>query len=519
VSDEFGKIDVGSGLTILGATKAFGATMALDDVDLRVEPGEIRALIGANGSGKSTLIKSLAGYHTLDQGRVFVKGRELALSRLGDEAKPAGLRFVHQDLALIPSLSIAENLALERGYIRGTMGTIDKKRQIERARSQLRTVGLHLDPRIEVSQLGPVEKTLVAVTRALDHVDPTANVLLLDEPTARLPQTDAQRLADILIRLAELGLPIVYVTHRLEEVYRLAQTITVLRDGRNVHEGLVRDLPRGELGTLISGSTKRRPPMAHRRTEAELKDRPPALKVTGMSTARLRDIDLSVESGEIVGVTGLVGSGRSELGRVVYGMQPYESGEIVIAGKAAPRPMTRAFASGSVGYSPQERRDGLLAGLMIMDNLAITSLEGMEVWYGVSKSAVRAKARKTITDLGVIPNDPDALIDALSGGNQQKVALGKWVRLDLDLLILDEPTQSIDVGAKVELMEAITARAKGLGMGVLWFDSDVDEIVRYSDRILVMTDGRITDEFREKPFAAADILLSVYGEGVLEVGR
>jgi ABC-type sugar transport system ATPase subunit len=143
----------------------------------------------------------------------------------------------------------------------------------------------------------------------------------------------------------------------------------------------------------------------------------------------------------------------------------------------------------------------------------------MEGWYGVSKSQVRSEARKTIRDLGVVPNDPDVLIDALSGGNQQKVALGKWVRLDLDLLILDEPTQSIDVGAKVELMEAITARAKGQGMGVLWFDSDVDEIVRYSDRILVMTDGRITDDFREKPFAAADILLSVYGEGVLEVGR
>jgi len=517
VSDDFDMTEVGSGLTIIGATKAFGATVALEDVDLRVEPGEIRALVGANGSGKSTLIKALAGYHTLDRGRVFVKGRELELSRLGEEAKSGGLRFVHQDLALIPTLSIAENLALERGYIRGALGTIDRRKQVDRARSQLRTVGFDLDPRIEVARLGPVEKTLVAVTRALDHVDPTRNILLLDEPTARLPHSDAQRLADTLIRLANLGLPIVYVTHRLEEVYSLAETITVLRDGRHVHEGLVRDIPKGELGTLISGSTKKRPPMARAGGSVELEGRPPALKLSNVSSGRLRNIDLDVESGEIVGVTGLVGSGRSELGRVVYGLQRYQSGQITIAGRVAESPLTRANETGRVGYTPQERRDGLMSGLKIMDNLAITSFAGMEAWYGVSKSAVRKSAQATITGLSVTPNDPDALIDALSGGNQQKVALGKWVRLDLDLLILDEPTQSIDVGAKVELLEAIKARAKGEGMGVLWFDSDVDEIVKHSDRIVVMTDGQISAEFRDKPFSASDVLLSVYGEGVLEV--
>jgi ribose transport system ATP-binding protein len=257
--------------------------------------------------------------------------------------------------------------------------------------------------------------------------------------------------------------------------------------------------------------------MARAGGSVELEGRPPALKLSNVSSGRLRNIDLDVESGEIVGVTGLVGSGRSELGRVVYGLQPYESGQVTISGRVADTPLTRANETGRVGYTPQERREGLMSGLKTMDNLAITSFAGMKAWYGVSKSAVRKSARATITGLSVTPNDPDALIDALSGGNQQKVALGKWVRLDLDLLILDEPTQSIDVGAKVELLEAIKARAKTEGMGVLWFDSDVDEIVKYSDRIVVMADGRVSAEFRDKPFSASDVLLAVYGEGVLEV--
>jgi ribose transport system ATP-binding protein len=505
-----------SGLSVRGASKTFGATVALDGVALEVAPGEIRALVGANGSGKSTLIKALAGYHTLDAGRVFAKGQELDLSRLGEEAKTAGLRFVHQDLALIPTMSVAENLALERGYTRGAFGSISKLRLLEHSRMRMKTIGLDVDPRVEVSRLGPVEKTLVAVTRALDEVEPSRNILLLDEPTARLPHDDASRLVENLLRLRDLGMPIVYVSHRLEEVHKMADTVTVLLDGREVYEGRVDDVKRGELSNLISGPSRRRRQIAQDAKTSNSLGRPPALHLSGVSTSRLRDIDLTVESGEVVGVTGLVGSGRSELGRVVYGLQSYDTGKITIAGEATDHPNTAAHRTSRVGYTPQERSDGLMAGLKIMDILAITSFRGLGSWLGVSNRLVRKMARKTIDDLAVVPRDPEALIDSLSGGNQQKVALGKWVRLNLDLLILDEPTQSIDVVAKVELMEAIRVRAREEGLGVLWLDSDIEELVKYSDRIVVMSDGRITAEFDEKPFDSSEILLSVYGDLAVE---
>ena len=507
------------GLDVTGARKAFGATVALDDVGVKLGPGEIRALIGANGSGKSTLIKALAGYHVLDAGRVVVKGRELNLHRLGEEAKAEGLRFVHQDLALIPTLSVAENLSLERGYIQNAFGSIDNSRQLEYARERLERVGLDVDPRAMISSLGPVERTLVAVTRALDDVDPTQNVLLLDEPTARLPQTDASRLIGNLLQLSDRGLPIMYVTHRLEEVYELAETITVLRDGRQVYEGRVDKLPMGELRALVTGLATEPTRATAARQVQDLTERALALEVKNLSSARLRDVNLTIRAGEILGVTGLIGSGRSELGRVVYGLQPYGSGSISIAGTAMGSPRSGATRDPRVGYNPQERRSGLLARLSITDNTTITSFSGSLTWYGLKKRSLRDATLKVIHDLRVLPSNPDAKIDALSGGNQQKVSLGKWVRMSLDLLILDEPTQSIDVGAKAEMMRAIRSRAREEGLGVLWLESDIDEIVKYSDRILIMVDGRIEDEFHERPFRAAEILASVYGDAAVAAGR
>ena len=426
--------DAPPALEVRGASKHFGRTRALVEVDLIVQPGAVRALVGANGSGKSTLIKALAGYHQLDAGTVAIHGTQLGSEALATQGRTTSLRFVHQDLALIPNLSIADNLGFSRGYAHDRFGTIRWGAETRRTREELASVGITADPRANVSTLGPVERTLLAITRALDHVDPRRNVLVLDEPTARLPQHEAARLVRQLRGLRDRGLPIVYVSHRLEEIHDIADDVTVLRDGREVFAGPIGELPIDEMRALITGlDTTRAPGEAIAPTTGARSVGRAVLEIKQVSSRGLHDIDLTVHAGEIVGITGLVGSGRSELGRIVYGLQRYLAGEIRIGGSMAASPTTNATAMPSVGYTPQERRDGLLSKLTVAENLTIGSFDGLSSWYGLSGSRVRRAAAEVIDLLRIKPGDPTKVIDVLSGGNQQKVGLGKWLRLPLEL--------------------------------------------------------------------------------------
>ena len=472
-------------LAVTGATKRFGNALALDDVSLSVAQGTICALLGANGSGKSTLIRALAGYHLLDAGAVQIHGEELNVHRLAEQGRAAGLRFVHQDLALIPDLSIMDNLALERGYVRDGSGTIRWRREEERVRRELASVGVEASPSERVAHLGPVDRTLVAIARALDRLDGNRNILVLDEPTARLPQSEAAKLISRLVALKERGLPIVYVTHRLDEVYKLADAVTVLRDGRAAFSGPLSTLSSDDLHKLITGVAvrmNRRPAAAAKSAGGKA-----VLEVMDVSSQRLTNVNLTVQRGEVVGVTGLIGSGRSELGRIVYGLQSRTGGEVRISGKQ----IDRALASRRIGYIPQDRRAGLFPALSVEENITITAAERLNQWFGLSPKRVRDAALQVIRAFQIRPADPLASVGILSGGNQQKVALGKWLQLPLDLIILDEPTQAIDIGTKQDLMTTIKERARAEGLAVLWLESDIEELVKYADRILVMSAGRI----------------------------
>jgi ribose transport system ATP-binding protein len=498
-------------LKVVGATKRFGNSLALDNASLIVEQGSVCALLGANGSGKSTLIKALAGYHVLDAGVVEAHGEELNAHRLADQGKLAGLRFVHQDLALIPDLSIADNLALGRGYFVDSIGSINWKKQEDWVRRDLSAVGLSVHPRERVANLGPVDRTLVAIARALDQLDSRRNILILDEPTARLPQSEASKLISRLEALKLRGLPIVYVTHRLDEVYRLADSVTVLRDGRVVFGGAVSKLAGDDLRRLITGTEQDdKPRVRSTRKSTSVSDLTPVLEIKNLSSQRLKAVSLNLHRGEVLGVTGLIGSGRSELGRIIYGLQPYMSGELTIAGKRMNKRHAGARPSQAIGYIPQDRRSGLFLNLSVGENVVITAVDRLVRWYGLSPRRVFEAARAAIRQLQVRPADPHALIANLSGGNQQKVALGKWLQLPLEILILDEPTQAIDVGTKQDLMTTIRDRARAEGLAVLWLESDVEELVRYADRILVMNNGQITAEFAEPPFELGEILAQTY---------
>jgi ribose transport system ATP-binding protein len=495
-------------LEVVGAVKTFGATRALAGVDLRVHPGSVTALLGANGSGKSTLIRALAGYHELDEGTIEVHGRAPGEA----DAEGMALRFVHQDLALIPTLSIADNLALGRGYVRDRFGSIRWRDEQQRVSRQLEDVGVRVDPQLEVQELGPVDRTLVAIARALESIDTRNDVLVLDEPTARLPAEEAVRLIDRLKALKARGLPILYITHRLEELRGFADHATVLRDGHEVYSGRFDALPFARLRELIAGlepgtGDKPTQPTAPQPRTADV-----ALRLRGVASERLRDIDLEVHAGEIVAVTGLVGSGRSELGRVVYGLQGFGEGEVAVGERAVAGPGTsKARTALDVGYLPQERVASLLAGLSVRENVVVASFDGMSSWYGLVSRRLRDAADEMIRLLQIRPPDPDGLVDVMSGGNAQKVAVARWLRIPLSLLVLDEPTQSIDVGAKTDLMEAIRDRARATGMGVLWLESDIEELVKYADRVLVMADGRIETELTDQPFSVAEIVAHSYG--------
>jgi ribose transport system ATP-binding protein len=492
---------------VTGATKRFGNSLALDDVSLNVAQGSICALLGANGSGKSTLIRALAGYHLLDAGIVRIHGEELNPHRLAEQGRAAGLRFVHQDLALIPDLSIMDNLALERGYVRDRAGSIRWRREEDRVRLELRTVGVEAAPRERVARLGPVDRTLVAIARALDHLDRSRSILVLDEPTARLPQSEAAKLIARLLALKERGLPIVYVTHRLDEVYKAADAVTVLRDGRETFSGPLSTLVGDDLRRLITGSAARRsrPAVASRARSDPMSDTV-VLEVDDVSSQRLKNLSLKLHRGEVLGVTGLIGSGRSELGRIVYGLQARTTGDVRINGK----PVDGTLESKDIGYIPQDRRAGLFPSLSVQENITITAADRLKQWYGLSPKRMRDSAVDVIRSFQIRPADPTTPVGILSGGNQQKIALGKWLQLPLKLIILDEPTQAIDIGTKQDLMTTIKSRARADGLAVLWLESDIDELVKYADRIIVMNAGRISAEFAEPPFSLPEVLAEAY---------
>ena len=395
-------------LRVTDATKRFGGTLALNAVSLNVRPHSIAALVGPDGSGKSTLIKALAGYHRLDSGTIEVFGQPI------DHQSDAGpdLRFVHQELALMPTLSIADNFASVNGYTRNRIGSIDWSVQYERVTEVLQQVSVFADPRTPVSDIGPVDRTLVAIARALHQMDVARGLLVLDEPTARLPLEQAMGLLGRLQSLRSQGLSVVYVTHRLQEVYEIADDVIVFGDGRSIHEGPLSDLPLERLQSLLAGA--RRP--GGRETiktlaDDSIHDQRPVLEGRDLRSRRLNGVNLVVRAGEVIAVTGLIGSGRSELGRVVYGLQRREAGDILIEGKPASFPVADTLRMNAVGYVPQERSAGVLYTLTLGDNLTISSFNGLKSWFGLSRARFRQVAQRTIDSLGIVSGGVDALIE------------------------------------------------------------------------------------------------------------
>lgn len=494
-----------------GLSKTYGQARVLDDARLSIGPGEIHALVGQNGSGKSTLVKILTGYHAPDPGgSIAVDGHVLALPVRWAEASAAGVSVVHQDLGLLDHLSVAENIGVG-GYIRsGVSRKIDWTAQVGVARRVLDRLDVPIDPRTPVAGLSAMRRAEVAIARALRDSVPGGGLVVLDEATRALPRGELARLHDLLRRVVADGASILMVSHNLEEVLRLADKVTVLRDGRVVAPGLPvkglteHDIARHMLGRAVEA--------VGRVSTSVDKDAPVLAEVTGLRAAGLRDISFAVRRGEVVGLTGLPGTGFELVPRLVTGALPATAGTLSTPRESVDltRADVAACLAAGVALVPEKRIfEGLALELSIRDNIALPNLRRRGKSWFVGRNWQDATAREAIAALGVRARSAKMLTKELSGGNQQKVLLAKWLSVAPSVLVLHEPTQAVDVGARVDILRTIR-RTAAEGVGVLLTSLEPSDLVEACDRILVL--GRDGDLHELRTSEPDDVLEAIYSE-------
>ncbi|MCC7293370.1 MAG: sugar ABC transporter ATP-binding protein [Phycisphaerales bacterium] len=491
-------------LRVEGLTKRFGAVTALDDVSFGVVRGECHALIGENGAGKSTLGKIIAGIHRPDRGRVLLNGAAVAF-RSPLDAGLAGVRIVHQELATCPNLSVAENLFL--GALPSRFGFVRRGELDRAARAMLAQVGLDVHPRTPMARLSTGQEQLVQIAVAIGR---GAKLIIMDEPTSSLSQGEALRLYDIIARLKRDGVTLIYVSHRLDEIRLLCDRVTVLRDGKHVDTRRMTDVSTDELVRLMIGRPVGEYFPHHTGT-------PPGavrLSVSRLSAAgRFSEISFDVRSGEIVGLAGLVGAGRSEVARAIFGVDRFQSGRILLDGAPLERHGPREAIRRGVGLLPEDRkRQALIVSMTCRQNLSLPLLDRLKRWIFLDGRAEKRVTREYFDKLRVVAPGIDAPVTSLSGGNQQKIALARWLARNCEMLILDEPTRGVDVGAKAEI-HALIDQLAASGKAVLLISSELPELLNLSTRILVLAKGRLVGELPRAEANQENLLRLMAGIG------
>ncbi len=483
-------------LRVRGIGKTFPGTRALDGVSLDVRRGEIHALVGTNGSGKSTLIKILAGIYAADPGgEIVVGGTVLSPSTLTPaKAKAIGLHFVHQIPAVFPMLTVAENLAIGRGFVTGRGGRIRWTEQRERTRRILERFHIHAVPDMPAALLGPADATLVVIARALQDLDGArSGVLILDEPTASLPGPEVDRLLETLRKYAAQGQAILYVTHRLDEVLRATQRVTALRDGKNVGTVDTAGMDKSKIVSLMLGrSVDQELPQA----TAVASDDPPVLSVRGLVGGYVSGTSFDVGRHEILGIAGLIGSGAADVQRLLFGTLPRTSGEVVLDGRPFRPAGPREAIAARVAYLPPDRtREAEFPALSLRANLTAGSMARYFRGQRLRHDVERSEARTLIKRFFVQASSTEQVQSTLSGGNQQKAVLARCLRDEPTLLLLDEPTQGVDVHARIEIHKLLREAAHGK-TSIVVVSSDFEELAVLCDRVVAMVRGRIVGEVR-----------------------
>ena len=470
-------------LSLSGATKSFGAVVALTDGSIEILPGEIHALVGENGAGKSTLVKILAGVHQPNDGSFVVAGSDVVFKSPAD-SKAAGISVIYQEPTLFPDLSVAENIYIGR-QPRGRLGLIDRSVMRRQARELFATLGVPIDPDRIADGLSIADQQIIEIAKAISL---DASILVMDEPTAALSGVEVERLFAVARSLKEKGAGILFISHRFDEVFDLCDRVTVMRDGAFIAthntnditaDGLVREMVGRDIATLFP------------KEDAEIGAA--VLTVDRLSRAGVfSDISFEVRAGEIVALSGLVGAGRTEVARAIFGIDRYDSGTVTVGGKKLKAHSPQAAISAGIGFVPEDRRkQGLVMELSVARNATLTLRNSLARFGLIDAARERSAAEEWTGRLQVKTGSQDLSVATLSGGNQQKVVIAKWLATMPKLLIVDEPTRGIDIGTKSEVHRLISQLA-GQGIAVLMISSELPEVIGMADTVLVMHEGRIS---------------------------
>lgn len=471
-----------------GIDKSFPGVHALDDVKFDLFPGEIHALVGENGAGKSTLMKVLAGIYAKDAGRIIFKGQEVEIPN-PRAAQHLGISMIHQELNLMPHLTVAQNIFVGREPRRNLRFFLDEKAINEQAKELLTMIHLELDPRTKVANLTIAKQQMVEIAKALSF---ESEVLIMDEPTAALTETEIEDLFEINRKLRDQGVGIIYISHRLEELQHIADRITVMRDGRYINTVPTADTTIDEIIRMMVGRTifQDAPEIPEDGSQEVV------LEVKNLNRGRMiRDVNFQLRKGEILGFAGLMGAGRTEVARAIFGADPVESGDIYVKGQKVHIGSPSDAVEHGIGYLSEDRkRYGLAVGLDVKANIALAAMKKFSSIAGwINGPATRDVAKQLVDALAIRTPSLDQKVKNLSGGNQQKVVIGKWLTADTDILIFDEPTRGIDVGAKNEIYKLLNELVDQ-GKSIIMISSELPEILRMSHRVAVMCEGRITGE-------------------------
>lgn len=482
-------------LEMKGITKTFPGVVALDNVSLNVKKGTVHALIGENGAGKSTLMKVLNGVYTTTNGEIFLEGKKLRLNGVRD-AQEKGISTIFQEFNLINTLSVAENIFL--GRYTG-VSRINWKETKGQAQDLLKSLGLDFDVNKTVGKLSTAEKQLVEIAKALSY---HAKIIVMDEPTSSLTKKEIELFFPIIKKLRDDGITVIYISHKLDEIFHICDTVSIMRDGKIVGESHVKDISRDQIIELMVGRSLDMEYPSRTVNPGEV-----VLHVENLCRGnKLYNITFDLKKGEILGIAGLVGAGRTELAEAIFGADPADTGQIVIHGRKVVIHSTREGKNNSIGMVTEDRKEtGLVLDMSVTKNITITKLDAVKKGVVLRKNKENKVAQEYVDKLNIKTPSINQTLLNLSGGNQQKVVLAKWLFSDAEIMILDEPTRGIDIGAKYEiycLMNALTEQGKS----IIMISSELPEVLSMSDRILVMHKGMIKGELTGKNMTADNVM-------------
>ena len=488
-------------------SKSFSGVSVLRDVDFEVKAGEVHALVGGNGAGKSTLMKIMQGVYQADSGKILVGGRPTTISSIHD-AKAAGIGMVFQEFSLVPSLTVAQNIFLGSEPL-GPTGLIDDREAVRRAERVFAEMEVSVNPRAEVSRLGTAYWQLTEIAKALAQ---EARVIIMDEPTASLAKNETDALFELIGRLRARGIAIIYISHRMEEVYRIADRITILRDGRRLLTEALTDVTPEQIVEGIVGK-KMDGQLAYQERVVTVSEGEPLLEARDLRAGRrVREVSFSLRAGEILGLAGLMGSGRTELARVLFGIDRLDGGAIYMHGHRVDLSSPRRAIAAGLALIPEDRRaQGLVLDHSVRENILLPLLGQIGRGPLLDVGAGKALSSALMEKFEVSAARPDKPVRLLSGGNQQKVVLAKWLGTDPKVLILDEPTAGVDIGTKTEILDMVRGLANA-GKAIIIISSEYPELLAVSDRVLVLRDGAVTAELRRDEIPDEETLqLAVQG--------